>query len=167
MNHAPHEDGVRHLARLLTDLPIGMLTTIDEHGHLHSRPMATQQTDFDGDLWFFSHRSSHKSDEIRARPQVNVSYGSANGTWLSISGSAELSDDMAKKRELWRPMLLTWFPKGVDDPDLSLLRVRVERAEYWEKAGSIARTIGGFLAAVTTGHRADQGEHEVIDFERR
>ncbi len=167
MTTTHHEDGIQHLARLLKDLPIGMLTTVDERGHLHSRPMATQQTGFDGDLWFFSAWSSHKSDEIRARPQVNVSYGSAKGTWLSISGSAELSDAIAKKRELWSPLLLTWFPNGVDDPDLCLLRVRVDRAEYWEKAGGMVRTLGGFLSAVATGRRADQGDHDVIDLDQR
>jgi general stress protein 26 len=156
------DDGIAHLSDLLRDFPTGMLTTVGLDGRLRSRPMASQQGGFDGDLWFFTARSSPKVDEIARQPQVCVSYAGAAGDFLSVTGVAELVDDPPRKRGLWRPSHAAWFPAGVDDPDLVLLRVRVERAEHWEHAHGAARLIAGF-ARIATGTPVELGAHEVID----
>jgi general stress protein 26 len=38
-----------------------------------------------------------------------------------------------------------WFPDGLDDPDLALLRVHVEAAEYWDSPSSTMVHIVGFV----------------------
>jgi general stress protein 26 len=156
------DDGIAHLADLLRAFPTTMLTTIDDDGRLRARPMANPTGGFDGDLWFLTARSSHKAEEIALHPQVCVTYAGAAGDFLSLSGVAELVDDPVRKRGLWRPQHAAWFPAGVDDPDLVLLRVRVERAERWEHAHGAARLIAG-LARVATGAPVELGAHEVID----
>lgn len=91
-----HADNIKKLNELIKDIRIAMLTTIDEEGHLRSRPMGTQQTDFDGDLWFFTGKSTEKVGEIQHEQRVNVSYSDPKGnSFVSISGTAKVTDDKA------------------------------------------------------------------------
>ena len=91
---------VKKVADLAKDIRIGMLTTIDSDGHFISRPMAQQEVEFDGDLWFFAERNSRKVAHITANPHVGVTLTS-NDTWISLDGDAEIVDDPAKAKELW------------------------------------------------------------------
>ncbi|MBN9392227.1 MAG: pyridoxamine 5'-phosphate oxidase family protein [Chloroflexi bacterium] len=157
------QDSVTKLRELIKDIKIAMLTTSETDGTLRSRPMGTQQTEFDGDLWFFTAKSSGKITEIQHDQHVNVSYAAPDDNrYVSVSGRAELIDDKAKAKELWNPFIKAWFPKGLDDPDLVLLRVRVEAAEYWDAPSSTMVNLVGFAKAVLTGKRPDIGENEKL-----
>ncbi len=157
------QEAIDKLRELIQDVETAMLTTLDE-GILRSRPMITQQTEFDGDLWFFTDVQTHKVDEIMRDNRVNVSYAlpEAN-TYVSVSGTAEFSTDEDKMAQLWDPLLKAWFPGGLDDPNLILLKVNVERAEYWNVKSNAFEQIVGFLKAVATGERADGGENQKIN----
>jgi len=153
------------LWELIKDVKIAMLTTEDEHGALHSRPMATQQNDVDGDLWFFTRDSSGKSGEARRHPQINLSYADPDkNRYVSVSGAAEIVRERAKAQELWNPVYRAWFPQGLDDPDLVLLRVRVEQAEYWDSPSSAMVQVAGFVKAMVSGktYEPGPGEHGKI-----
>jgi general stress protein 26 len=158
---------VKKLASLIKDLRIAMLTTTEEDGSLRSRPMATQKTDFDGTLWFFTHEHSPKVAEVKREQRVNVSYADAgSNTYVSVSGKAMLVTDRAKIKELWSPVLKAWFPSGEDDPELALLKIDVEKAEYWDMPGSTVVKLVGFVKAIATGKAYDPGEHEKINLAR-
>ena len=114
-----------------------MLTTVDSDATLRSRPMATLTKDepFTGALWFFTATASPKVGEIAHYHEVNLSYvDAARATFISISGRAQLVHDPDRARQLWDQRFTAWFPKGLDDPKLALLRVEVEKAEYWDRA---------------------------------
>ncbi len=121
---------IRELAALIKDSKIAMLVTRHPGGILRSRPMATQQVDFDGDLWFLTMDDSLKAEEIRAEPHVNVSY-SEKDRWISIAGTAELVQDRQNLKKLWKDEYQVWVPGGVDDPHLTLLKITIVEAEYW------------------------------------
>ena len=155
---------VQKLGAMIKDIKIAMLTTVDADGSLRSRPMATQSTDFDGDLWFFTRADSPKVDEVRRDEAVNLSYAApAKQRYVSISGTARLVRDRAKAEELWNPLLKAWFPQGLDDPDLALLKVAVEKAEYWDSPSSTMVHLVGFVKALATGQPYKPGENEKID----
>lgn len=163
---AEQQDSLQHLWTLVKDIRMAMLTTLDPEGGLRSRPMATQQKDFDGDLWFFTRASSGKVDEAQMHSEVNLSYANPNDNrYVSVSGTAQLIRDQAKNKELWNPLLKAWFPKGLEDPDLALLKVHVQRAEYWDSPSSTMVQIAGFLKAIATGkaYHAGPGEHGKVD----
>ncbi len=123
------------LWEMIKHIKMAMLTTQDSDGALRSRPMAAQQKDFDGYLWFFTEASSHKVDEIHAHHQVNLSYVDAKQKrYISVSGKAQIMRDANKAKSLWHPFLSAWFPQGADSPEVALLRVKVEQAEYWESS---------------------------------
>jgi len=151
---------VKKLAKLIDGIHIAMMTTIDTDGQLRSRPMATQQMEFDGQLWFFTGKSSHKVVEINGEHRVNIAYADPSSSrYVSISGSARLVSDRAKSEELWNPVLRAWFPRGLEDPDIALLNVTPEKAEYWDTPGShIGQTIA-FVKSIFTGQQAKVGDH--------
>jgi general stress protein 26 len=144
-------DQIAHVAELVDRAKLGMLTTMTATGKHVSRPMALQETEFDGDLWFFVDDASDKVAEIRTNPQVNVSFSNEKSSeWTSLSGTAEVVHDRAKAEELWSAPLKAWFPDGLDTPGLALLKVHADSAEYWETSSSkVVRLLGAAHAAVT------------------
>jgi len=155
------------LTELMKDIQFCMLTTHDSEGELRSRPMALQQAEFDGDLWFFTGKSTEKTSEIKHDQQVNISFADpGHNNYVSISGRAALVDDRKKAEELWNPFLRTWFPKGVEDPELTLLKVTVTKAEYWDAPNGIVTHLYGVVKAVTTGQPPNPGEHEKLRMNR-
>jgi len=127
--------------------------------------MSTQQFESDGDLWFFTSDNGHKIDEINSDNRVNVAYSKPeDNTYVSVSGTAEVSKDRAKIEELWSPVLKAWFPEGLEDPTLCLLKVSVEEAEYWEASSSTLVQLFGFVKAMATGQEADYGGNKKVAF---
>ena len=157
------QEAIEKLQSLLEDIDFAMLTTIDTDGVLRSRPMSTQKAEFDGTLWFFTSDKTHKVDEIERESRVNASYAKPDdNVYVSVSGKASISKDRQKMEELWNPILKAWFPDGLDQPDLCLLKVDVEQAEYWDSPSSTLVQIYGFVKSVVTGKPARGGENEKI-----
>lgn len=153
---------IEKLNLLIKDIDIAMLTTVDK-GILRSRPMATQEKRFDGELWFFTSRRTHKAEEIEKDNRVNVSYAAPeDNRYVAMAGTAELVDDRAKMDELWSPTFLSWFPKGLDDPNLILLKVTVEQAEYWDATSSSLVEALGLLKSLVTGERASSTQYAML-----
>lgn len=122
------------LAALVRQMKVGMLTTLEPDGSLRSRPLETLEVDAGGRLWFFTQAHSPKAIEAEANShQVSLAYADPRDEdFASISGTANVVRDPEKMRALWSPGLKRWFPKGLEDPDLALLEVRIDKAEYWD-----------------------------------
>jgi general stress protein 26 len=119
--------------------------------------------EFDGDLWFFTSSQTHKAEEIEKDNRVNVSYAAPEeNSYVSVSGTAEIVTDKAKMEELWNLGLKAWFPKGLEDPDIILLNIKVEQAEYWDTSSSSLVQAFGLLKTLVTGKPANGSEHEQI-----
>jgi len=158
-------DNLQRLREMVKEIDFCMLTTVDENGDLHSRPMSVNgDIDPDGDLWFFTSASSHKVAEISKLPKVNVSFADPdNQHYVSISGKAQLVRDRNKIEELWKPEFKMWFPEGKDDPQVALLRVNLEKAEYWDSPSSTIGYVLNFVSSLVTGKEADHGENRRIE----
>jgi general stress protein 26 len=151
------------VGEIVWDAKFAMLTTSDADGTLHSRPMATLHMDEDGNLWFFTSQSSHKVADMRREHHVNLNYMRTDKQdYLSVSGSAETVYDRSKMQALWTPWIEPWFPNGLDDPDLTLLRVRIDAAEYWDAPGNVFQRLYGLAKAFATGDTDALGEHEKL-----
>ena len=160
------ENNLQKIREMVKDIDFCMLTTIDENGNLHSRPMSiNEQIDPNGDLWFFTSASSHKVNEISRLPKVNVSFADPdNQHYVSISGNAQLVRDRNKIEELWKPEFKIWFPEGKDDPEVALLRISLEKAEYWDSPSSTIGYVLNFVSSLITGKEADAGENRKVEF---
>ena len=152
-----HSPEARKLADLIEGIHTAMLTTVTDGGVLRSRPMATQRQPFNGTLWFFTYRDSAKTREIARDRHVNVSFADeSSNTYVSVSGMGRIVRDKAKAKELWNPMVKAWFPRGVNDSRLALLRVRVDQAEYWDGPSSRMVRLFEYAKALATGSRPDE-----------
>jgi general stress protein 26 len=161
-----HAKSFARLGELIKDINIAMLTTATEDGTIRSRPMGTQQIDLiDGTLWFFTSSESPKTDEILHQQQVNLAYASIEKQrYVSVSGQAHIVRDRAKTKELWKPAAKIWFPQGVDDPTLVLLRVDVITAEYWDSPSSKMVQLYGMAKLALTGKMSKAlGENVHVD----
>jgi general stress protein 26 len=154
--------GVAKLIELTKDIRITMFTTIDAEGHFVSRPMAQQQTEPDGDLWFFAERDSRVVEEILANPHVGLTL-SSNDTWISIDGTAEVVDDSAKAKELWNSFVEAWLPQGPDDPSVVLIKVDPHTAEYWDSPGGRVASLISLVKSKVTGKPYEGTEREKVE----
>ena len=156
-------DNVQRVRDLVSDSTLCMFTTRTADGQLLSRPMALQEQEFDGDLWFFAAADSRKAVDILNDPTVNVAFQSGT-SWVSVSGSAEIVRDDARKKDLWSSGVAAWFPEGVDDDNVVLLKVHADGAEYWAAPGSKVTTLIAYAKSRITGKRPDDiGDNETVD----
>lgn len=134
MSETEREKNISRLNDLLKNFNVAMLTTLQSRdGSLHSRPMIARQEVVQGSLWFFSKFASGKVDEIRSGSQVNLSYQNVNaGRYISISGAAYILRDPAQLEAMWNDSYRTWFPQGLAEPELALIRIDVSEAEIWD-----------------------------------
>ena len=161
-------EGRKRFRELVEGVKFAMLTTRATDGSLRSRPMFTQDVEFEGELWFFTNASSGKVDEIDAHPEVNVAYSKPDANlYLSASGTARVLQDAEKIRELWRPEFKIYFPDGPDDPDLVLLRIDVTEAEYWTGERNPILRLVGLAKALVTKNPDALGDSGRIELESR
>lgn len=159
-------EGRAHLWKLIKDTRFAMFTTRHANGHLHSRPMTTQNSSVDEDdsLWFFMSRRGDPVIALAAEPVVNVAYANPDDDcYVSVCGVAAVIENHAKKQKLWTKMAQAWFAGGVDDPDLALVQVRIHEAHYWNVKSSKVMQLVHMAKAVVTGEQPKGlGEHGEI-----
>lgn len=144
---------------LVKDIHICMMNTVGEDGAIESRPMAVQNTPFDGTLWFLTRGSSGKIGELQQDRQVTLTFANpSDQNYLTLKGKASVSSDRAKVKELWNEMYKAWFPKGPDDPEIAVLRVAVSDGDYWEASDSKLVFLAKYALAAATGGQVPVGQ---------
>lgn len=151
---------------MIKDIRFAMFTTRHHNGHLHSRPMTTQNSavEEDSSLWFFMARSGEPVADLITDPVVNVVYADpGEDSYVSVSGIAAVIEDPAKKRQLWSKLNEAWFPGGPTDPNLALVQVRIVHANYWDvKESQIVQLFKMAKAAITGTPPTGMGEQGEI-----
>ncbi|MBC7552506.1 MAG: pyridoxamine 5'-phosphate oxidase family protein [Taibaiella sp.] len=108
-------------------------TNIQTGKPFETRPMAVQQIDDEGNLWFLSADDSHKNEQLKSDPLVQLLFqGSHYSDFLSLSGKATISKDKGKIKELWEPTIKNWFTGGQDDPRITVIKVTPTDGYYWD-----------------------------------
>lgn len=161
--HLSGDEGLKKIGELIQDIRITMMTTANPDGSFDSRPMATQKLDktddFDGTVWFLTRGESGKVHEIADDAHVSLLYADpSNARYVAAKGTARISKDRAKIKDLWNPMYKAWFPGGEDDPAITVLCVTLTEAQYWEASSSSLIRSVKYLAAAATGGKVDLGE---------
>ena len=154
--HANHE----RVWDLVEKIAMAMLVTRDGE-KLRSRPMAAYIDRDAGMIYFLFDTRQHKEDEIRADPQVNLAFANADDqTYVSISGTAEVSNDRAKIRELFNTPAKAWW-KDADDPNIRVLKVTPDDAQFWDSPGTVMSYVKMATAAMTGG-RPEMGDNAKV-----
>ena len=164
MDSKPSSKELDPLRALVERMKTGMLTTANPDGALRCRPLHTLELDPDGKLWFFVSATSPKIDEMeREHGRVGLAYADlGKQDFVSISGSGTIVRDRERMKKLWSPWVKVWFPGGLDDPDLALLCVQIEQAEYWDAPGSSIKRLYGLVKGRLTGNPDALGENRKV-----
>ena len=165
MSVHPTTESLKYFQDEINEVKTAMLTTYNAGKGFSSRPMGTADVDAEGNIWFFTNENSEKASEISVENTISLTYSDPkNHTYLSIIGEAELVDDKAKMKALWNPFVQAFFPAGLDDPKLTLLKITPTDAEYWDSSSSSMVVLFNMLKAVVTGKRSDEGKHGHLEF---
>ncbi|MEQ4565832.1 MULTISPECIES: pyridoxamine 5'-phosphate oxidase family protein [Micrococcaceae] len=156
------ERDISKVTDIINGAKIGMVTTVNEQGALVSRPLAVQDVKDDGDMWFFTGLGTSQVAHVRNDPRVNVSFGK-NTEWVSVAGNAEVVTDRQIIRDMWNQTVEAWFPDGPETPEVCLLRVDSESAEYWTSPGGTAATVLQWVKSKVTHSRMSVGESGTVD----
>lgn len=133
-----------------------MCTHITTDQPFKTRPMSVQQVDDSGNLWFLSANDSHKNYEIKTDDKVQLLFqGSNYSDFLSIYGNAVISKDRQKIKELWKPILKTWFTEGEDDPRITVIKVEPLDGYYWDTKHNMAVGLVKRVAGAIMGKTLD------------
>ena len=160
--HDEREQAAAKLWSMIKDIRIAMMTTWDGE-EMHARPMYGHQETFAGKLYFFTRRHSGKTDEIGRFDKLNLAYADiAANSFVSLAGRGRISSDRELLRRYWSPMASAWFPEGLDDPDLALIEVEVDSAQFWDSTSSSMRYLFEIARANLTGREPDLGENEKL-----
>ena len=155
-------ESISKVTDIINDSHIGMFTTINEAGALVSRPLAVQEVKDDGDMWFFTSANTSQVAHIRANPAVNVSFGQRT-EWVSVAGTAEVVTDRRLIHDMWNQVVEAWFPDGPDTPEVVLLHVDSDSAEYWTSPGGTAATVLQWIKSKVTNSRMSVGESGTVE----
>lgn len=147
------------LMELLEEFDTAMLVTVSPDEMVRARPMALQKRgEVEGcDLWFVTDGDAPKVREIANDRHVGVCcLRNRDKAYLSISAVAEVVRDQALVHRLWKPDWKIWFGDGPENLSLAIIKLRVQRAEYWEPAGGRMRVLFDMVKAAIKGDRADE-----------
>jgi general stress protein 26 len=161
---------VQKLDALVEGMKIAMMTTRRADGHLVSRPMALQKKQPGADFWFVTERDAEKVAELRGDPHLNLGfYKDRTREYVSVSGTAILTDDRTIIRKLWAPDWKAWFEdKGgaengsAEDPRLFLIGVKALSAHFLSVDKPQPVVLFELLKGVVTGKKPDVGKEHAV-----
>ena len=140
----------------LRNTKLAMLTTALPDGTLLSHPMSIQGVSEDVDVWFFLALDGGQADALRGHPHVNLAVAEA-GSWLSVAGRARLVEDRTVIDQLWTESAREYFPQGAEDPNLGLLHLSSDSAQYWGMPGGKVAGLAQIVKAKVTGEQPPGG----------
>ena len=150
------------LWKLIKDIKFGMLSHRHGDGSMHAHPLTTQNHSLEpGEpLYFFVSKKTEVGQRLRADGNCCISYADLKeDRWVSVSGHAIVSEDLDTKKKLFNALAKAWFPGGAEDPDLELIAVTIQHAEYWDIQESKTTQLFKMATATVTGDKPDMGEH--------
>ena len=149
-------EAIAEIKKLAEEIEICMLCTYVGN-KLHARPMSTQEVDAEGNVWFLSDKTSAKHREIEINNQVDLLYSGSYDKFLSLTGTATILYDREKIKELYEPIVKVWMPGGEDDPNLSIIKVRVNDGYYWDVKHNKMVEVAKMAVSFVTGKVMDDG----------
>ncbi|MEO8173333.1 MAG: pyridoxamine 5'-phosphate oxidase family protein [Sediminibacterium sp.] len=151
-------EAAEKIKELATGADICMFATSLSKLPLTARPMSTVDVDGEGNIWFISKRSSDKNKEIAGDNRVQLFYASRNNAeYLSVYGDASIIIDKDLFKEKWVVEAKAWLSEGVDDPEMSLIKVSPVDSYYWDTKHNKYVALMKMAAAVITGNPNDDG----------
>lgn len=148
-----NKDAIDKLKSLVDDITVCLFCTdLKTDDGSTCRPMSAIKVCDQGNIWFFSEKSSDKNKAIEADKQIQLFFSHpGKSSYLVVNGEAEIILDKAKIEELWTPIAKIWFKEGKNDPNISVIKVTPSSAYYWDTDGNQMINFLKIVASVVTG----------------
>ena len=151
------EESVKKFKKLVNDINVCMFITNNREDE-HTRPMATIEIEDNGTLWFFTDIRSIKVEEVSTNRLVHLVYAHpGKASYLDVWGNASVITDKQAIKNKWSPIVRAWFPGGVDDPNIALLRIEPRDAYYWDAETGKMISFLKIAASAITGKKLSEG----------
>jgi general stress protein 26 len=145
---------------LMKKIGFAMLVTRDGE-KLRARPMSAYLERESNTIYFLTDARRHKDEEIARNPNINLSFANASDQkYVSITGTAEVSNDRAKIKQLFSTPAKAWWDSA-EDPNIRVLKITPDDAEFWDSPGSVISYVK-MAAAAVTGTRPDLGDNRKV-----
>ena len=150
-------EAAKKFKKLVSDINVCMFITNNRENN-HTRPMATIEVEDDGNLWFFTDVRSIKVEEVSAENKVHLVYAHpGKESYIDVWGKADVITDKKIIKDKWKPLVKAWFPNGVDDPNLALLKVQPNNIYYWDAETGKMVAFLKIAASALTGKQLAEG----------
>lgn len=157
-NYSHSKEAIEKIKDIANDTNIGMLCTNLSDMPISACPMATQEVDEQGNIWFLSSKNSNHNQDIEKDNRVQLFYSNVgNYSFLSLYGTAEVLYDRKTIEAIWKPDAKIWFQKGVDDPNITAVRFQPEEGYYWDTKSNKMIAFLKMAASLVTGKTMDDG----------
>ncbi|WP_230660801.1 pyridoxamine 5'-phosphate oxidase family protein [Psychrobacter sp. I-STPA10] len=167
MSKLSKKEHLHKISELIKDVKFAMMTTTTHEGHLHACPMTTNSFDLEKkEIWFIGDKQTETVADIERNPQINLAYTCHHDKdYVSINGTAELVDDKAILDKLWSHHYNAFYEHGKDDPNIQLIKVVPNGAEYWLSGNAVVNMFKMTAASVIDGKTAEQlGDNHSVTF---
>jgi len=158
-NKLEEQEAISKYRELAEQVSICMFTTVDNEHNVMSRPMWTADIDDEGNAWFFTNEFSEKIQEVSKDNVVNLIYAHpAKNIYVNVKGTCTVIIDPKKMDQLWKPSMKTWFPDGLQDAKICLVKVTTENAHYWNTNASKMALFFHMIKAISKGGKYKEEE---------
>lgn len=158
------QEAIEKFRELVKDVNICMFTTLDQNNDLSSRPMFTSSVDEEGNVWFFTNEFSEKINEVSKDNLVHLIYSHpAKNIYVDVEGTCSLIIDRKKMEELWNSELKNWFPQGLEDPKICLIKVATQQAHFWNHSASKMGLLFQMIRSIAKGDQYKETEKGKLD----
>jgi general stress protein 26 len=152
------EESWKKLKDLVDDIKVAMMVTGLEKRPINAIPMRTKKIDEQGNIWFVSSATSEHNKNLQINEQVHLLYSDPDDNeFLTLYGQAEITKNKSILEDLYSATTDNWFD-GVDDPNLTAIKVKPEEAYYWDSKTNKYVTLLKMGVGALTGNKQDIGE---------
>lgn len=153
-----NQDAVKKLQEMAKEVKVCMFCTYDASNRLQTAPMSANKVDDDGNFWFISDKNSKRNEDLAGNTTTDLLFGDpSTESYVSVHGSSEIIFDKETIKNLWNPLVKTWFQGGVDDPNISVIKVIPDEAYYWDTKHGKMVSFLKIMAGAITGKTMDDG----------
>lgn len=161
-------EAIEKFRDLVKDVTVCMFTTLDENQELTSRPMFTSSVDEEGNVWFYTNEFSEKINEVSKDNLVHLIYSHpVKNIYVDVKGTCSLIIDKKKMEELWDPVLKNWFPQGLEDSKICLIKVATETAYFWNHTSSKMGLLFQMIRSIAKGDQYKETEKGKLDLAKQ
>lgn len=162
------QEAIEKFRDLVKDVTVCMFTTVDESHDITSRPMFTSHVDEEGNVWFFTNEFSEKINEVSKDNLVHLIYSHpVKNIYVDVKGTCSVIIDKKKMEELWDPTLKNWFPAGLEDPKICLVKVATETAHFWNNSTSKMGLFFQMVRSIAKGDQYKENEKGKLDLAKQ